>query len=151
MPFVQIKPNEEAAEAVIVLNRIFDMSTDGIYGLIVTKKIKDQNGNEQTISTEPFPIRIGNRQTEEEREADRLRRRLEGNDPDYPIWQSRDGLFKVIAKLISVDKDIITLEKPDGKRTTFNISDLQPDNQKQIPKIIEEQKRQKELEEFEKQ
>jgi hypothetical protein len=30
-----------------------------------------------------------------------------------------EGFVKVIAKLISVDKDLITLEKPDGKRITF--------------------------------
>jgi septum formation topological specificity factor MinE len=131
-PTVTIKPNVEAAESVIVLNRIFDMSTDGIYGLLVTRKIIDAAGKEQTISSEPFPIRVGKRLTQDEIDERVQQRRLDGYDPDYPTWQSRDGLFKVIAKFISVGKDIVTLEKPDGKKTTFNISDLTPNNQNYI-------------------
>jgi hypothetical protein len=131
-PVVAVKPNEETAESVIVLNRIFDMSTDGIYGLIVTKKIIDANGKEQTISSEPFPIRIGQSLTQDEIDESVRQRRLNGYDPDYPTWQSRDGLFKVIAKFSSVDKDIVTLEKIDGKKITFNISDLTKENQNYI-------------------
>jgi hypothetical protein len=63
-----------------------------------------------------------------------LRKRWNGNDPDYPMWQSRDGIFQTPAKLISVDKNTVTLEKPDGKQTTFNISDLQKENQDYIKK-----------------
>ncbi|MDR1479078.1 MAG: hypothetical protein LBJ00_09060 [Planctomycetaceae bacterium] len=133
-PIVAVNPNEETAEAVIVLNRIFDMSTDGIYGLIVTRKIIDTAGKEQTISSEPFPIRIGWRLTTDEVNAKILERRLNGNDPDYPVWQSRDGLFETPAKLISVDKNTVILEKPDGKQTTFNISDLKKENQDYIKK-----------------
>jgi hypothetical protein len=128
----QVKPNEETAESVIVLNRIFDMSTDGIYGLIVTRKIIDSAGKEQTISSEPLPIRIGQRMTQDEINEQSLQRKLTGYDPDYPTWESHDGLFKVIAKFISVDKDTVILEKPDGKRTTFNISDLTAENKNYI-------------------
>jgi hypothetical protein len=131
-PLVSVKPNEETAESIFVLNRIFDMSTDGIYGLIVTRKIIDSTGKEQTISSEPFPIRIGQSLTQDEIDERVKQRRLEGNDPDYPIWRSSDGLFKVIAKFISVDKDVVTLEKIDGKKITFNVSDLTKENQDYI-------------------
>ncbi|MDR1269634.1 MAG: hypothetical protein LBK82_08920 [Planctomycetaceae bacterium] len=133
-PTVAVNSNEETAESVIVLNRIFDMSTDGIYGLIVTRKIIDSTGKEQTVSSEPFPIRIGWRSTKDEVNAKILEQRLYGNDPDYPMWQSRDGIFQTPAKLISVDKNTVTLEKPDGKQTTFNLSDLQKENQDYIKK-----------------
>jgi septum formation topological specificity factor MinE len=131
-PTTTVNPNEETAESIIVLNRIFDMSTDGIYGLIVTRKIIDAAGKEQIISSEPYPIRIGKSSTQDEIDESVKQRILDGNDPDYPTWQSRDGLFKVIAKFISVDKDIVTLEKPDGKKITFNISDLTTENQNYI-------------------
>jgi hypothetical protein len=58
-PIVTVKPGEEVAETVIVLNRIFDMSEDGIYGLIVSRKIIDENGKEQTVTSDPLPIRVG--------------------------------------------------------------------------------------------
>ncbi|MDR2641252.1 MAG: hypothetical protein LBC74_00495, partial [Planctomycetaceae bacterium] len=86
---ISVKPNEETAESVIVLNRIFDMSADGIYGLIVTRKIIDAAGKEQTILSEPFPIRIGQSSTQDEIDESRRQHILNGYDPDYPTWQSR--------------------------------------------------------------
>jgi hypothetical protein len=63
---VTVKPDEEVAETVIVLNRIFDMSMDGIYGLIVSRKIIDENGKEQTVTSDPLPIRVGTALTQDE-------------------------------------------------------------------------------------
>jgi hypothetical protein len=63
---VTVKPDEEVAETVIVLNRIFDMSEDGIYGLIVSRKIIDENGKEQTVTSDPLPIRVGTALTQNE-------------------------------------------------------------------------------------
>jgi hypothetical protein len=65
-PIVTVKPGEEVAETVIVLNRIFDMSEDGIYGLIVSRKIIDENGKEQTVTSDPLPIRVGTALTQDE-------------------------------------------------------------------------------------
>jgi hypothetical protein len=63
---VIVKPDEEVAETVIVLNRIFDMSEDGIYGLIVSRKFIDENGKEQTVTSDPLPIRVGTALTQDE-------------------------------------------------------------------------------------
>ncbi|MDR2440477.1 MAG: hypothetical protein LBE12_14040 [Planctomycetaceae bacterium] len=65
-PMVTVKPEEEVAETVIVLNQIFDMSEDGIYGLIVSRKIIDENGKEQTVTSDPLPIRVGTALTQDE-------------------------------------------------------------------------------------
>ncbi|MDR2440257.1 MAG: hypothetical protein LBE12_12935 [Planctomycetaceae bacterium] len=66
VPMVTVKPGEEVAETVIILNRIFDMSEDGIYGLIVSRKFIDENGKEQTVTSDPLPIRVGTALTQDE-------------------------------------------------------------------------------------
>jgi len=63
---VIVKPGEEFAKTVIVLNRLFDMSEDGIYGLTVSRKIIGADGKEQTIASDPLPIRIGTTLTQDE-------------------------------------------------------------------------------------
>jgi hypothetical protein len=65
-PIVTIKPGEEVAETVIVLNRIFDMSEDGIYGLIVSRKFIDENVKVHTVTSDPLPIRVGTALTQDE-------------------------------------------------------------------------------------
>jgi hypothetical protein len=65
-PMVTVKPGEEVAETIIVLNRIFDMSEDGIYGLIVSRKFIDENSKEQTVTSDPLPIRVGTALTQDE-------------------------------------------------------------------------------------
>jgi hypothetical protein len=77
-PMVTVKPGEEVAETVIVLNRIFDMSEDGIYGLIVSRKFIDENGKEQTVTSDPLPIRVGNALTQDEIDQ-RIRQEKEKN------------------------------------------------------------------------
>jgi hypothetical protein len=42
------------------------MSEDGIYGLIVFRKFIDENGKEQTVTSDPLPIRIGTALTQDE-------------------------------------------------------------------------------------
>ncbi len=42
-------------------------------------------------------------------------------------WQSKDGLFKTTAKFVSLDKGDAILEKPDGKRTSIELSTLRED------------------------
>jgi hypothetical protein len=65
-PVITVKPGEEVAETVIMLNRIFDMSEEGIYGLIVSRKFIDKNGKEQTVTSDPLPIRVGTALTQDE-------------------------------------------------------------------------------------
>lgn len=54
-------------KTVVLLNRIFDMSTSGIYGLSVKRKILDADGRQKIISSEILPIRLGESLTFQER------------------------------------------------------------------------------------
>ncbi len=80
-----VSQNEISYSKVLVLNRIFDMSTDGIYGLSVTGRIKDDSGKEQAIISKTIPIRIGGSLTQSEIEqrkkeqAEEAKKHLQGN------------------------------------------------------------------------
>ncbi|MDR1369065.1 MAG: hypothetical protein LBJ72_02890, partial [Dysgonamonadaceae bacterium] len=41
-------------------------------------------------------------------------------------WESTDGLFKTTAKFISFEKDEVTIEKANGKRTSIELKYLRP-------------------------
>jgi hypothetical protein len=42
------------------------MSEDGIYGLIVSRKFIDENGKEQTVTSDPLPFRVGTAWTQDD-------------------------------------------------------------------------------------
>ncbi|MGL4942368.1 MAG: SHD1 domain-containing protein, partial [Thermoguttaceae bacterium] len=56
---------------------------------------------------------------------------------DYRNWQTKDGLFKASAKYVSSDGKDVTIEKPDGKQTTIELSALRKADQDYVREQIE--------------
>ncbi len=63
---VSVKPGEEFSIKEFSLSRVYDMSREGIYGLIVSRKYEDASGKPCVVESPPFPIRIGTAFTSEE-------------------------------------------------------------------------------------
>jgi hypothetical protein len=67
-------------------------------------------------------------------------RKAEKENPDegFRIWLSKDKIFKTEAKLISLDKDEVTLENTSGRRTKFELSLLRQEDQEYVQRQIGE-------------
>lgn len=129
MPAVTVKPNETVAEKIIVLNRIFDMSEDGIYGLIVSRKFIDADGKEHTVVSDPLPIRIGKTLTMLEIEKFSRQRQIEMEDRDektgrsiikFRSWQYKDSDETIEGKINALSLPAFILEMKDGKKIRYD-------------------------------
>jgi len=64
-------------------------------------------------------------------------RKAEQEFPDegFRIWLSKDKLFKVTAKFVSLNEDLVTLERADGKEINIELSVLRMEDQEYIRRL----------------
>jgi hypothetical protein len=70
-------------------------------------------------------------------------RKIEKENPDkgFRIWLSNDKMFKTEAKLISINKDSVTIENKNGKQSTIELSALRKEDQDYAKKQLESEKK----------
>ncbi|MDR0610771.1 MAG: hypothetical protein LBG58_11720 [Planctomycetaceae bacterium] len=66
-------------------------------------------------------------------------RKAEKANPDqgFRIWLSKDKLFKTEAKFISTNKDDVTIENKDGRRSTIELSALRKEDQDYVKRQLD--------------
>jgi hypothetical protein len=70
-------------------------------------------------------------------------RKVEKENPDkgFRIWLSNDKMFKTEAKLISSNKDSVTIENKNGKQSTIELSALRKEDQDFVKRQLEPEKK----------